>query len=242
MGATGSTGPLGEQGAQGAPGGTGPAGTTLLADVTNPYIWDDFVSGSLETQGAIGSLGWTTNGGRLRPGEIHHPGIFNLESFVDASTLQLSQNSAFGVLTYTNAVEIEMVVRINGTLSDGDNFRIGLMDFSDLANGYGVYFQKDGTGKWEYTIKYPSTILSHGQDVLVDDNWVKLKFQFTLVGSDISLEAALTKQGVETGYGLFTLEQTFLAGSNLGVYALSPSGTFTIDIDYVSIRWPNLQR
>jgi hypothetical protein len=209
--------------------------------VTNPYIWDDFVSGSLNS-GSIGSLGWFTNIGRLRPGEIHHPGIFNLEAYDEGSILQLSQNSALGVLTYTNAVEIEMVVRINGTLSNEDTFGIGLLDFSDLVNGYGVYCLKSDTGTWAFMLKYPST---HGEaaiDVPVDNNWVKLKFQFTLIEDRISLDASITKQGVESSFGSFVPLQTFLPGSNLGVYIPPSSGTFSIDVDYVSIRWPNLQR
>ena len=252
IGHSGPTGPQGNPGQQGPLGPTGEAGetgvtstvpgTTRFSDITNPLIWEDFISGS--TSGSLlGSLGWDYSGeATIISGEVHHPGIVRIHKAY-FGWLHLN-DTLTGVTTFAKPIDLEMVVRSpdgSGTNNSETRPCIGLFNINNLN---GVYLTISDAGTWmfkAYSASHPSESITEDTGISVNaEDWVKIKIHTSTLSGQMYFNFYL-----ETSSSTYSSNASVpfvLDAMNYGVFISNDTSPSTIDVDYASIGWEGLER
>ena len=146
-------GAQGPQGPQGPPGeaatGGGYDGLRPASAPAKAYFADDFLSGPVSSQGAIGGIGWTAMGPAwplALVSETNHPGILRIDTTTTINTIAgiglHRGSSGAGVVSPADTFDVIFIVRLNS--NDASTLaRLGLMMNPTLnAPADGVYIEK----------------------------------------------------------------------------------------------------
>lgn len=262
-GLPGPTGPTGAEGLVGPKGATGPTGvdgqkgaTGPLPTVDQTFILEEFVSGATGTVDSdIGALGWTYRSNDFQeqtivtyqPAEQSHPGIVRLyapvgdeqyDLLLNQSNVEVQSQPIFP----DDSFDMTFILRVNN--SNLSQIRVGLADFPPGTHN-GIWFEGTSEGNWigvnvlsdARTETFSlAPFLSGAQEwdtfrILNDANGVT----FTITTSDGTV-TSVPIGNIPYGVALVP----FVEIDTTGITPPSPNAP--IDVDYMSIQFPNLDR
>jgi hypothetical protein len=126
-----------------------PIGESPVSEVTNPHIFEDFVSGDVSGDAPIGDLGWRISGGGATASAVAPSsgtvGVLSFETFTNIGTyavLYLRESPHVGVVPPASMFDLTFVARL--VQADGDTLcRFGLAnDATANPPGDGIFFEK----------------------------------------------------------------------------------------------------
>lgn len=245
IGPEGPQGPVGPQGPQGLQGPQGPS--SICINHKKSFIWEEFVSGG-EASGTIGALGWSLPVGTTLPPCVsvptkNHPGIIRLSG---GALLCLSPPPV-GTIYISDPIDVRMIVRVNTDLPSSFGF------FATGVESYLAFFAKHPPDEECYPgeeppPRQPSTW--HVQAARPDSCPVDCDTHIPVTNDWVSLRI----------FRPCANHSAFFYINNMFVYMIPaasvPEGPISfkigsagccpdvsaIDVDYVSFRWPNLNR
>lgn len=244
LGDAGLTGPSGPQGLSGPTGAKGPIGPihNFSFDPTSPFIFDEFFSGNA-TSNTVGSLGWSIPTGSISttlPSSplSNHPGVIGLvSSGVTGATgpfdslLQLSPSS--GSVYLPDPFDVRMVIRVK-TLNVPSLFGF----FSEDLLSSLSFVANNTPGSWSIAWSTNGTPQTQSLQTPVTSDWVFLRIYRSTANGDIrfyinnafvfNLPAAEAPSGA--------------CNVTVGSQSTQQNTNRNIDIDYISIYWPQLNR
>ena len=256
-GPTGATGPIGPQGAKGATGFAGVQGATgPLPTVDQTFVLEEFVSGATgAVDSDIGALGWTYRSNNFeeqtivtyQPAEQSHPGIVRLyapagdqqyDLLLNQSNVEVRSQPIFP----DDSFDMTFILRVNN--ANLSKVRVGLADFPPGTSN-GIWFEGTSEGNWigvnalsdARTETFSlAPFLSGAQEwdtfrILNDANGVT----FTITTSDGTV-TSVPLGNIPYGVALVPFVEIDTTGIT------PPSLNDPIDVDYMSIQFPNLDR
>jgi hypothetical protein len=258
-GPSGVEGPLGPPGAKGATGLDGALGATGPLP-TDTFILEEFVSGATGGVGFllanIGALGWDYRSSvfeeemvvTYQPSEQGHPGIVRLYAPVGNEQYDLLLNQSNEEIPSQpvfpdDSFDMTFILRVNN--ANLSKIRVGLTDYPPGTSN-GIWFEGAPEGNWigvtaQSDVRTDTPLLaqflSGAQEwdtfrILNDANGVT----FTITTSDGTVTSLPVSGNIPYGVALVP----FVEIDTTGITPPSPNAP--IDVDYMSIQFPNLDR